>query len=161
MSIADMNLTRNQRSLVSRTINRERVLNNLRWELLSCNFAARNVLINRPSEKFRKAEVIYSFVVYPGKTNVPIVKSRSSWSRTDEDEIPGNGDVRLWVEKHLIKILSKRESTRNRVTSGRDKVEWENQSAEEQMKILGFCLAKQSERNDHREMAVFELIMMT
>lgn len=74
--------------------------------------------------------------------------------------------VRLWVEKHLIKILSKRESTRNRVTSGRDEVGRENQSTEEQIEILGFCLAKQSKRNDHPSLrndvwTMFELIMMT
>lgn len=148
MSIADMNLTRNQRSLVSRTINREGILNNLRWELLSRNFAARNILINRPSGKFRKTEVIYSFLVYLKKTNVPIAKSQSSWSRTDEDEFLGM-DVRLWVEKHLIKILSKWESTRNRVMSGRDEVGRENQSAEEQMEILGFV-----SRNNPKEMTI-------
>lgn len=148
MSIADMNLTRNRPSLVSRTINRKGVLNNLRWELLSRNFAARNVLINRTSGKFRKVEVIYSFLVYPGKTNVPIAKSRSSWSRTDEDEFLGMG-MRLWVEKHLIKILSKRESTRNRVTSGRDEVGRQNQSTEEQMEILGFV-----SRNNLKEMTI-------
>lgn len=42
-----------------------------------------------------------------------------------------------------------REHSRNRVTSGRDEVERENQSAEEQMEILGFV-----SRNNPKEMTI-------